>query len=194
MVCEHGSPTEFHILDKRDGKHIATYQVNNFCFFHIGNAYDYIDPKTGDVNVHVDIVSYRDEHYPYMDHSLLSPLDPKKPLQNGTPVRYQMDSMNKANPTKLYRGSVAPAILGLPCELPRVSKPASMDPDYRYTYAMSGIGASSSGMEAFSIGRFGNGWVTVHPTIYGSLIKSDWNTGLFKLWTPSNGESCPVGA
>ncbi|KAG7405793.1 Carotenoid isomerooxygenase [Fusarium oxysporum f. sp. raphani] len=36
MVCEHDSPTEFYILDKSDGKHVATYQVNNFYFFHIG--------------------------------------------------------------------------------------------------------------------------------------------------------------
>ncbi|KAG7404600.1 Carotenoid isomerooxygenase [Fusarium oxysporum f. sp. raphani] len=191
MVCEHDSPTEFYILDKSDGKHVATYQVNNFYFFHIGNAYDYIDPKTGDVNIHVDIVSYREEHYPYMDYSISNLLDPKKPLQNGTLVRYQMDSVNKADPTKICRGSVASAIAGLPCELPRVSKPASMDPNYRYTYGISGIGASAPGTEV-PIGRLSNGLGAVHPTVYGSLFKSDWKTGLFKLWTPSNGESCPT--
>ncbi|KAG6989473.1 Carotenoid isomerooxygenase [Fusarium oxysporum f. sp. conglutinans] len=191
MVCEHNSPTEFYILDKSDGKHVATYQVNNFYFFHIGNAYDYIDPKTGDVNIHVDIVSYREEHYPYMDYSISNLLDPKKPLQNGTLVRYQMDSVNKADPAKICRGSVASAIAGLPCELPRVSKPASMDPNYRYTYGISGIGASAPGTEV-PIGRLSNGLGAVHPTVYGSLFKSDWKTGLFKLWTPSNGESCPT--
>ncbi|RYP03285.1 hypothetical protein DL764_005241 [Monosporascus ibericus] len=190
MICEHDSPTQFFILDKTDGKHVGTYQSKNFYFFHTVNAYDYVDPTTGGVNIHVDIISYKDDHYPYSEYSIGNILDPLKPFQNGTLVRYQMDSVDRADLGKVGRVSIASAIAGLPCELPRISKPASMDSSYRYVYGVSGNGVPAPGTEV-PIGRLGNGLKVVHSSFYGYLFKSDWQTGTFKLWKPQNGESCP---
>ncbi|KAF2846696.1 hypothetical protein T440DRAFT_540728 [Plenodomus tracheiphilus IPT5] len=191
LVCEHDSPTEFYILDKRDGKHVATYQTPNFYFFHTANAYDFVDPKTGNINIHVDICSYKDEHYPYAEYSISNIIDPLKPYQISNLVRYEMQAINRADPSIVGRATVAAAIPGLPAELPRVSKPASMDPNYRYVYGVSGNGVAAPGTDV-PIGRYGNGLQVVHASFYGYLFKSDWKTGTFKLWKPQNGESCPT--
>lgn len=191
LVCEHDSPVEFYLLDKKDGSLVAKYETKNFYFFHIANGYDYIDPKTGDEMVHVDICSYKDEHYPYAEYGLANILDPLRPYQIGNLVRYEMAAVNKADPNVMSRATVKAAIPGMAAELPRVSKTASMDPNYRYVYGVSGNGIPAPGTDV-PIARYSNGLGIVHASFYGYLFKSDWKTGTFKQWIPQNGESCPT--
>ncbi|KAH9882973.1 hypothetical protein J1614_000339 [Plenodomus biglobosus] len=191
MKCEHDSPVLFYVLDKATGKLVGSYQTPNFYFFHTANAYDYIDPKTGDVNVHVDICSYKEEHYPYSEYALSNIVSPLKPYQVGRLVRYELPAVNKTDPNVIALGSVKAAIPGMMAELPRVSKPASMDPNYRYVYGISGNGVAAPGTEV-PIGRLGNGVGITHASFYGHVFKSDWKTGTFKSWIPPNGESCPT--
>jgi carotenoid cleavage dioxygenase-like enzyme len=163
----------------------------NFYFFHTANAYDYVDPKTGNINVHVDIASYKEEHYPYSEYAISNVINPLKPYQVGTLVRYELAAVNTKDPNVVARGTVKAAIPGMMAELPRVSKPASMDPNYRYVYGVSGNGIAAPGTEV-PIGRLGNGLGITHASFYGHLFKSDWETGTFKAWIPPNGESCPT--
>ncbi|KAI4931419.1 hypothetical protein J4E85_004012 [Alternaria conjuncta] len=191
MVCEHDSPVYFYVLDKADGKVIASYQVPNFYFFHTANAYDYVDPKTGHTNVHVDIASYKAEHYPYHEYAISNVINPLKPYQTGRLVRYELSAVNTRDPAVVARGTVKAAIPDMMAELPRISKAASMDPNYRFVYGVSGNGISAPGTDV-PIGRLGNGVDMPHASFYGHLFKSDWWTGTFKAWVPQNGESCPT--
>ncbi|KAH7083515.1 carotenoid oxygenase [Paraphoma chrysanthemicola] len=191
MQCEHDFPTLFYVLNKSDGKLVASYQTPNFYFFHTANAYDFVDSETGNVNVHVDICSYKEEHYPYSEYSISNIINPLKPYQVGNLVRYELEAVNKIDPSVIGRGTVKASIPGMAAELPRVSKPASMDPNYRYVYGVSGNGVAAPGTEV-RIGRLGNGVGITHASFYGHLFKSDWKTGTFKSWIPPNDERCPT--
>ncbi|PIB01274.1 Carotenoid cleavage dioxygenase 8 B, chloroplastic [Cercospora beticola] len=191
MVCEHDSPVFFYVVDKADGKLVASYEVPNFYFFHTANAYDYVDPQTGNINVHVDIASYKADHYPYAEYAISNILSPLKPYQVGRLVRYELAAVNTRDPYVVARGTVKTAIPDMAAELPRISKPASTDPNYRYVYGVSGNGISAPGTQV-PIGRLGNGVGITHASFYGHLFKSDWQTGTFKAWIPEHGESCPT--
>ncbi|KAI1841213.1 hypothetical protein JX265_013172 [Neoarthrinium moseri] len=185
-------PTQFFVLEKDTGKHIATYSAPSFMFFHSVNAYDYVDADTGATNVHVDLCSYEGGYIPYREYSFSNVIDPARPFKDGTLVRYELASVDHALATisRPGRATVAAAIPGVPSELPRIAKSASMMPGYRYVYFTAGNGGMSPGTQV-PIGRFGNGLKTVHGAFFGSLAKSDWLSGTYKRWQPGNGESCP---
>jgi carotenoid cleavage dioxygenase-like enzyme len=159
-------------------------------FFHSVNAYDYIDTTTGNVNIHVDLCSYKGGNIPYREYTLSNVLDPAEPYQDGTLTRYELAAVDKATAAEMGRVSIAAAIPGMESELPRIAKSASMDPNYRYVYCTAGNGGASPGT-AVPIGRLGDGLKVVQAAFFGSLAKSDWKTGTFKRWQPVDGESCP---
>ncbi|KIX09239.1 uncharacterized protein Z518_00318 [Rhinocladiella mackenziei CBS 650.93] len=189
---EPDSPTQFFVLDKFSGELVATYNGNGFMFFHSVNAYDYVDPKTNEVNIHVDLCSYEGTYVPYREYNLSNIVDPARPFQDGTLIRYELANIKAqaANPKTPGRVTVAAAIPGVAAELPRIAKDVSMKPGYRYVYFTAGNGGAAPGTEV-PIGRLGNGLKVVQAAFFGSLAKSDWSTGLFKRWQPTDGESCP---
>ncbi|KAL3475742.1 carotenoid oxygenase [Aspergillus californicus] len=190
LEYEPGSPTQFFVLDKFSGKHVATYNSTGFMFFHSVNAYDYVDSTTNEVNIHVDLCSYEDTYIPYREYNLSNVVDPAGPFQDGTLVRYELAGVDKADPGIPERVTVAAAIPGVAAELPRIAKSASMVPGYRYVYFTAGNGGASPGT-AVPIGRLGNGLKVVQAAFFGSVAKSDWLTGTIKRWQPKDGESCP---
>lgn len=161
-------------------------------FFHSINGYDYIDPATNKVVIHIDICSYAGMHVPYREYCLSNVVDPAGPFQDGTVVRYELGDVlaPTADASTARRATVAAAIPGVAAELPRIAKDASMRPGYRYVYFTAGNGGAAPGT-AVPIGRFGNGVKVVQGAFFGSLAKSDWLTGTFKRWQPADGESCP---
>jgi torulene dioxygenase len=159
-------------------------------FFHSVNAYDYVDKRTGDINVHVDLCIYDGELIPYREYSLSNVLDPVRPFVDGTLVRYELSAVNKFDASKVKRATTAQAIPGAAMELPRIRKDMSMVPGYRYVYACGGNAGASPGTEV-PIGRYGNGLKIVQAAFFGSIAKTDWLTGAFIKWQPQNGESCP---
>lgn len=159
-------------------------------FFHSVNAYDYRDPATGDVNIHVDLCSYEDDFVPYCEYTLSNVVDPAKPFQDGTLVRYELASVDKANLDIVERATVAQAIPGVAMELPRINKYMSMNPNYRYVYATGGNAGASPGTEV-PIGRLGNGVKVVQAAFFSCIVKTDWKSGKWIKWQPADGESCP---
>ena len=159
-------------------------------FFHSVNAYDYVDPETGNVNVHVDLCSYDGPVLPYREYCLSNIVDPAAPFQDGTLVRYELAAVNRANPAKTGRVTVKQAIHGVSMELPRIRKDMSAVPGYRYVYATSENGGPAPGSEV-PVGRLGNGVKSVQSAFFGKIAKTDWKTGKFITWQPDNGESCP---
>lgn len=159
-------------------------------FFHSVNAYDYVDEKSGETNIHVDVCSYPGNYIPFREYSLSNVLGPARPYQNGTLVRYELEAVNLANIEKPGRVIVAAAIPGVASGLPRISKRVSMQPGYRYVYSTAGNGGPSPGTSV-TIGRLGNGLKLVQGAFFGSLAKFDWQTGTYKRWQPPNGDSCP---
>ena len=85
---------------------VASYEVPNFYFFHTANAYDYVDPKTGHTNVHVDIASYKADHYPYNAYAISNVINPLKPYQVGRLVRYELAAVETKDPAVMARGTV----------------------------------------------------------------------------------------
>ncbi|EMR65016.1 putative lignostilbene- -dioxygenase protein [Eutypa lata UCREL1] len=190
LEVEANTPTLFFVLDKLTGKHVATYQQKDgFMFFHSVNAYDYVD-ATGHVNIHVDLCSYEINNIPYREYCLSNILDPAQPFQDAVLTRYELAAIDTAEPDQVERVTVAAAIPGMAAELPRIAKSASTDPNYRYVYCIVGNGGPAPG-SAVPIGRLGNGLKVVQESFFGAVGKSDWKTGTFKLWSPSDGESCP---
>lgn len=161
-------------------------------FFHSVNAYDFVDPKTSKVTIHVDLCSYEAGDVPYREYCFSNILDPARPFTDGTLVRYELADVDGtgANPVMPGRVTVAAAIPGVAAELPRIAKSASARPGYRYVYFTAGNGGASPGTQV-PIGRLGNGLKTVQAAFFGSLAKSDWKTGRFVRWQPAHGESCP---
>ncbi|KAK9775669.1 putative Carotenoid oxygenase [Seiridium cardinale] len=190
LEYEPESPTQFFVLDKESGKHITTYNGNGFMFFHSVNAYDYVDAATKEVNLHVDLCSYEGTYVPYREYSLSNIVDPAAPFQDGTLVRYELAGVSVQGLEKPGRVTTKAAIPGIAAELPRIAKHVSMRPNYRYVYFTAGNGGASPGTEV-PIGRLGNGLKVVQAAFFGSLAKSDWETGNFIRWQPENGESCP---
>ncbi|KAF5691955.1 retinal pigment epithelial membrane family [Fusarium denticulatum] len=190
MVYEPDSPTEFFVLDKSTGKHIASYNLpDNIMFFHSVNGYDYVDPHTNEVNIHIDLCAYSDR-VPYNDYYLSNILDPSAPFQDGVLVRYELESVGKVDPTIFTQATTKAAIGGTFLELPRIAKSASMVHGYRYVYGISGHGGPSPGTSV-PIGRLGNGLKAVHCSFLSHVTKCDWETGTFREWWPENGESAP---
>ncbi|RBR22565.1 hypothetical protein FVER53590_00042 [Fusarium verticillioides] len=190
MVYEPDSPTEFFVLDKSTGKHIASYNLpDNIMFFHTVNGYDYVDPHTNEVNIHIDLCAYSDR-VPFNDYHLSNILDPSAPFQDGVLVRYELESVGKVDPTTFTQATTKAAIGGTFLELPRIAKSASMVHGYRYVYGISGHGGPSPGTSV-PIGRLGNGLKAVHCSFLSHVTKCDWETGTFKEWWPENGESAP---
>lgn len=184
-------PLELAIGCELTSESIATYQQKDgFMFFHSVNGYDYVDPQTGAVNIHVDLCSYEEAYSPYCEYSFSNIVDPARPFQDGTLVRYELAAVDQADPARMGRVTVAASIPGMPSELPRIAKSASMVPGYRYVYCTAGNGGPSPGT-AVPIGRLGTGLKVVQAAFFSSLAKSDWKTGTFKKWQPDNGESCP---
>lgn len=169
---------------------VATYEGHGFMFFHSVNAYDYLDSSSNEVNIHVDLCSYEGDYIPYREYNFSNIIDPARPFQDGTLVRYELAGVDHADPGVPGRVTVAAAIPGVPSELPRIAKCASMVPGYRYVYFTAGNGGASPGTSV-PIGRLGNGLKVVQAAFFGSLAKSDWTTGTFKRWQPPDGESCP---
>lgn len=170
---------------------VATYHcADGFLFFHTVNAYDYVDSASGDTNIHVDICSYPGNDIPLREYGLSNIVNPASPYQDGTLVRYELAAINSTTLLKPGRVTVAAAIPGVACELPRISKTVSTLPGYRYVYSTSGNGGPAPGTSA-PIGRLGNGLKVVQAAFFSSLAKFDWNTGTYKRWQPLNGESCP---
>jgi torulene dioxygenase len=159
-------------------------------FFHSVNAYDFIDEATGDVKIHVDLCSYEEDYVPYREYTLSNVIDPARPFQNGTLVRYELGSVNKMKVDIIERATVAQAIPGVALELPRISKYMSMKPGYRYVYATGGNAGASPGTEV-PIGRLGNGVKVVQAAFFSCIVKTDWKTGGWIKWQPTDGESCP---
>lgn len=159
-------------------------------FFHSVNAYDYTDPNTREINVHVDLCSYEAGHVPYREYNLSNVVDPAAPYRDGTLLRYELAGVTRGDLSKPGRVTIAAAIPGVPSELPRIAKSACMQPGYRYVYFTAGNGGTSPGTE-IPIGKLGNGLKMVQGAFFGSLAKSDWKTGKFVKWQPENGESCP---
>ncbi|KAF4503542.1 retinal pigment epithelial membrane family [Fusarium agapanthi] len=156
MIYEPESPTEFFVLDKITGKHIASYSLpDNIMFFHSVNRYDYVDPHTNEVNIHVDLCAYSDR-VPYNDYHLSNILDPAAPFQDGVLVRYELEGVGKADPTTFTRATTKAAIGGTHLELPRIAKSTSMVHGYRYVYGISGHGGPSPGTSV-PIGLLENG-------------------------------------
>ncbi|EXA32384.1 hypothetical protein FOVG_16430 [Fusarium oxysporum f. sp. pisi HDV247] len=191
LEYEPDTPTQFFVLDKVDGKHIATYDCpRNFIFFHAVNAYDYKDAATGEQVIHVDLCSYSGDYVVYREYSLSNFVDPAAPFQQGALVRYELAGIDTADVNKPGRVTIAGGFPGSSSELPRVSKRASMRPGYRYVYSTSGNGGPAPGTSV-PIGRLGNGLKAVQAAFLSSLTKFDWKTGTYKSWQPADGESCP---
>ncbi|KAF3399574.1 Retinoid isomerohydrolase [Talaromyces pinophilus] len=190
LEVESESNTFFYVLRKSDGELIASYSSPNFMFFHSVNAYDFVDDFTGDTNIHVDLCSYEGNYIPYREYTLSNVVDPARPYQDGTLVRYELASVNKADLQKTERATVAQAIPGVALELPRISKYMSMNPGYRYVYATGGNAGASPGTEV-PIGRLGNGLKVVQAAFFSCIVKTDWETGGWVKWQPEDGESCP---
>ncbi|KAJ3456149.1 hypothetical protein MRS44_016172 [Fusarium solani] len=191
LEYEPDSPTQIFVLEKMSGKHIATYHsADGFMFFHSVNAYDFVDEKSGDTNIHVDVCSYPGNYIPFREYGLSNVVDPARPYQDGTLVRYELEAVNLADIEKPGRVIVAAAIPGVASELPRISKRVSMQPGYRYVYSTAGNGGAAPGTSV-PIGRLGNGLKVVQGAFFGSLAKFDWQTGTYKRWQPPNGDSCP---
>ncbi len=169
---------------------IASYESPSFMFFHSVNGYDYVDPSTGNTNLHIDLCSYEGGYIPYREYNLSNVLDPAAPFKDGTLVRYELSAVNKADAGKIQRATVAQAIAGVPMELPRIRKDMSTVPGYRYVYAVGGNGGPSPGTEV-PIGRYGNGVKTVQAAFFGNIAKTDWLSGRSVRWQPEDGESCP---
>ncbi|KAI1839906.1 hypothetical protein JX265_005748 [Neoarthrinium moseri] len=184
------SPTQFFVLDKMTGAHISTFNGNGFMFFHSVNGYDYVDPVTNETNIHVDLCCYKGTYVTYREYNLSNIADPAAPFQQGTLVRYELADVLKGDPSKPGLATTAAAINGVPSELPRIAKSASMQPGYRYVYFTAGNAGASPATEV-PMGRLGNGLKVVQAAVFGSLAKSDWQTGTFIRWQPENGESCP---
>lgn len=162
-------------------------------FFHSVNAYDYVDSRTGHVNIHVDLCSYKGTYVPYREYNLSNIIDPAGPFQDGTLTRYELAGVDAVDSTSNPGiATVAAVIAGVPSELPRIAKSASMDPNYRYVYFTAGNGGPSPGT-AVPIGRLSgrSDIKEVQAAFFGCLAKSDWKTGEHKIWQPENGESCP---
>ncbi|CAK7198349.1 hypothetical protein SEUCBS139899_001010 [Sporothrix eucalyptigena] len=184
------SPTQFFVMEKITGKLVGSYKGNGFMFFHSVNGYDYVDPVTKTTNIHIDLCSYEGSYVPYREYNLSNIVDPARPFQDGTLVRYELAGIEDASVHEPGRVTVVGAIPGVAAELPRIAKDASMKHGYRYVYFTAGNGGSSPGTSV-PIGRLGNGLKVVQAAFFGSLAKSDWLTGTFKRWSPQDGESCP---
>lgn len=159
-------------------------------FFHSVNAYDFVDDDTGNINIHVDLCSYVEDYVPYREYTLSNVVDPARPFQDGTLVRYELASVNTTPADEMGRATVAQAIPGVAMELPRISKYMSMKPEYRYVYATGGNAGASPGTQV-PIGRLGNGVKVIQAAFFSCIVKSDWQTGSWIKWQPAHGESCP---
>ncbi|KAH6692236.1 carotenoid oxygenase [Plectosphaerella plurivora] len=191
LIVEPDTPTQFFVLDKFTGEHIATYEdKDGFMFFHSVNAYDFTDPSTGRTNIHVDLCSYKDDYIPYREYNFSNVVDPAGPYQDGTLTRYELAGVDATTPSEIGIVQIAATIPGMASELPRIAKSASAVPGYRYVYCTSGNGGASPGTSV-PIGRLGKSLKVVQAAFFGSLAKSDWKTGTFKRWQPKDGESCP---
>lgn len=158
-------------------------------FFHSVNGYDFIDG--GDTSLHIDLCAYDTATIPYREYCFSNVVDPAEPYTDGTLVRYELARLDfHSASNNVGRVTVAQSIPGMGMELPRIAKSASMKPGYRYVYATGGNGESAPG-SLVPIGRMGNGLKVIQGAFFGSLVKSDWDTGTFVTWKPKNGESCP---
>jgi torulene dioxygenase len=91
--------TNFFVLDKDTGHHLATYSAPNFMFFHSVNAYDIPSPSSPhETDIHVDLCAYEGDYCPYREHSLSNILDPARPFTDGTLIRYELSSVESASP------------------------------------------------------------------------------------------------
>ncbi|KAG9190146.1 torulene dioxygenase [Alternaria panax] len=139
IACEHDSPVYFHVLDKENGRLVASYQVLNFYFFHTANAYDYVDPKTGKTSTSTSMLPVTKRSITLTpSYAISNVINPLKPYQVASLVRYELGAVNTKDPNVVARGTVKAAIPGIMADLPRVSKLISMDPNYRYVYGVSG--------------------------------------------------------
>ncbi|KAJ5616729.1 hypothetical protein N7537_001843 [Penicillium hordei] len=189
MIYEEESPVSFFVLDKFTGKFLAQYDGPNFMFFHTVNGFDFYE--SGDRTLQIDICAYDTASIPYREYCVSNVVDPAEPFADGTLVRYQLERLDYHTESKsVGRVVVAQSIPGTGMELPRIAKSASMNPNYRYVYATGGNGESSPGT-LVPIGRLGNGLKVIQAAFFGSIVKSDWETGSFLKWKPSGGESCP---
>ncbi|OJJ07763.1 hypothetical protein ASPVEDRAFT_89005 [Aspergillus versicolor CBS 583.65] len=181
--------TEFYLIDKDSGKHVATYRIPGFLYFHMANAYDFKDAN-GKVTVHVDICSYSTKHVPVFEYSMSNILDPLTAFSNGTLVRYELEDVyGTLDPTEIRRGTVRQSI-SCDLELPRIRKDRSSVPGYRYVWGASDLGGDSPGTQ-IPVGRLGNGVGVASRAFLGHLVKADWKTGKVVHLHPTDGDSCP---
>lgn len=161
-------------------------------FFHSVNGYDYIDPQTRLENIHVDLCSYDCDYTPYREYTLSNTIDPARPFQEGTLVRYELAGVNDAKKSDKDEGraTVAQGFRDFPMELPRINKTYSTVPFYRYVYATGGNGGPSPGT-LVPVGRLGKNLKCVQGAFFNRIAKADWQTGKTWTWQPENGDSCP---
>ncbi|KAJ5805701.1 uncharacterized protein N7503_003303 [Penicillium pulvis] len=192
LEFEPESKTLFFVLDKEDGKLVRTFAAPNFMFFHSVNGYDYVCPKTGRTNIHVDLCSYDCDYCPYREYTLSNTLDPVRPFQEGTLVRYELAGVDGEMSSKDHTGraTIAQAFRNFPMELPRINKGYSTNPSYRYVYATGGNGGPSPGT-LVPVGRLGKNLKCVQGAFFSRIAKADWQTGKTQVWQPEDGESCP---
>ncbi|KAI1338569.1 carotenoid oxygenase [Xylariaceae sp. FL0016] len=191
MKVEHDSNTLFYVMEKETGKFVAQYAAPHFMFFHIVNAYNYADPRTGQTSIHVDFCAYDGYHLPYAEYALSNIVDPSGPYQNGQLVRHELAAVPATpDPHTERRATSAGGIVGVGFELPRINKAYSCDPSYRYVYAVCDQGAPAPGTRV-PIGRLGNGLQYPSGAFFGGVAKGDWATGGHAVWRPRGGESCP---
>lgn len=196
-------PTYFFMLDRKTGKHVSTFKAPNFMFFHSVNAYDYVDPKTGGINVHVDLCAYDGQDLQmitYREYTISNVLEPIEPFENGALVRYECANVEgpKAAASRsvfvngdveVPRATVHQAI-HLKMELPRINTLFSRNPKYRYAYGVGGTGQPAPGSR-IPIGKLTNGVKFVQLSFFASIVKTDWETGKELQWCPPNGETAP---
>lgn len=196
-------PTFFFILDRKSGKHVATYKSPNFMFFHSCNAYDFVD-KNGKVNVHVDVCAYDGQELqviPYKEYSLSNVLEPIEPFANGSIVRYECPDIEGeravasvkefiTGPTNDVPRAYVNQAIDQNLELPRINTLFSRNPDYRYIYGVGGTGKPCPGSR-IPIGKLTNGVKFVQLSFFASIVKTDWKTGKVLEWNPPNGETGP---
>lgn len=213
LEFEPESKTLFFVLDKKDGKQsvlpsrfplpshqplcltlnsVRTFAAPNFMFFHSVNGYDYVCPTTGRTNIHVDLCSYDGDYCPYREYTLSNTIDPARPFQEGTLVRYELAGVDGENSSKDHtvRATIAQAFRDFPMELPRINKSYSTIPSYRYVYATGGNGGPSPGT-LVPVGRLGKNLKCVQGAFFSRIAKADWRTGKTQVWQPEDGESCP---
>lgn len=159
-------------------------------FFHTVNAYEYKNSRTGTLDIHVDICCYDSDYLAPLQWCMSNILDPAKPFLEPRLMRYELPDFSESKEGLIKAEIYLQAIGEVPLELPRIAKTASTKPGYRYVYGVAGMGKPSPGSQV-PIARLSNGMKMTQSAFFGTVIKTDWESGGYVSYELKNGESFP---